>query len=123
MLIVTTNDLAGHRVEAVFGQVMGLTVRSSNAVTDFTSSIMANFGGELSGMTQLVRDSRNEVIERMTAEAEDLGANAILAMRYSTSDLNTTWTEVCVYGTAVYVSPIPEGEPGATIQSSSVPLN
>ena len=61
------------------------------------------FGGELKGMTKALVDSRNEVIERMVAEAEQKGGNAIVAMRFDTSEMGDTWTEICAYGTAVRV--------------------
>ena len=61
------------------------------------------FGGELKGMTQALSDSRQQVLERMVSEAEAKGGNAILAMRFDSSDIGGTWTEVCAYGTAVKV--------------------
>ncbi|MCZ2111898.1 MAG: YbjQ family protein [Dehalococcoidia bacterium] len=103
MLIVTTNDLPGYEVVEVLGEVFGLTVRSRNAFSQLGSGIKSVFGGELKGMTQALTDSRNQVMERMVAEAEAKGANAILAMRFDTSEMGTTWTEICAYGTAVKV--------------------
>ena len=58
-------------------------------------------GGELKGMTKALVDSRNEVIERMVEEAEAKGANAVVAMRFDTSEMGGNWTEICAYGTAV----------------------
>lgn len=106
MLIVTTNDLPGYEVEEVFGEVFGLTVRARNIGSQLGSGIKSMFGGELKGMTQALADSRHQVLERMVEEAEGKGANAILAMRFDTSDLGGTWTEVCSYGTAVKVRKI-----------------
>ncbi len=103
MLIVTTNDLPGYEVVEVLGEVFGLTVRSRNAFSQLGSGIKSVFGGELKGMTQALTDSRNQVMERMVAEAEAKGANAILAMRFDTSEMGTTWTEICAYDTAVKV--------------------
>jgi uncharacterized protein YbjQ (UPF0145 family) len=103
MIIATTNDLPGYVVEEVFGEVFGLTVRSRNIGSQIGSGFKSLFGGELKGMTQLLSDSRHEVEKRMIAEAEAKGANAILAMRFDTSELGSTWTEVCAYGTAVRV--------------------
>lgn len=103
MLIVTTNDAPGYEVEEVIGEVFGLTVRSRNIGSQIGAGLKSMFGGELTGMTKMLSESRNEVIARMVAEAEAKGANAILAMRFDTSDLGTTWTEVCAYGTAVRV--------------------
>ena len=61
------------------------------------------FGGELKGMTKPLIDSRQQVIERMVEEAEAKGANAIIAMRFDTSEMGDTWTEICAYGTAVRI--------------------
>ena len=118
MIIVTTNDIAGYRIDAIYGEVMGLTVRSRDIGASFTASLRSIAGGELPEMTRLLYESRHEVMRRMIAEAEAKGANAIVAMRFDTSHLGTNWTEVCVYGSAVIVSPIAAGEPGSTLQSA-----
>jgi uncharacterized protein YbjQ (UPF0145 family) len=101
MLIATTNDLPGRQVVEVLGEVMGLTVRSRNVGSQFGASLKSLVGGELKGMTKALIDSRPQVIERMVAEAEAKGADAILAMRFDTSELGPGWTEICAYGTAV----------------------
>jgi uncharacterized protein YbjQ (UPF0145 family) len=119
MIIVTTNEIPGYRFDAVFGEVMGLTVRSRDVVSNFTAGLRAFAGGELPEMTQALYESRHQVVQRMVTEAEAKGANAIVAMRFDASDMGTNWTEICVYGTAVFVSPLAEGEPGATVQSIS----
>ena len=104
MLIATTNDLPGYEVEEVFGEVFGLTVRSRNAFSQVGAGLKSVFGGELKGMTKMLADSRAEVLQRLVAEAEAKGANAILAMRFDTSELGNTWSEICAYGTAVRVA-------------------
>jgi uncharacterized protein YbjQ (UPF0145 family) len=101
MLISTMNDLPGRTVVEVYGEVMGLTVRSRNIGSQMGASLKSLIGGELKGMTKALVDSRQEVIQRMTEEAEAKGADAILAMRFDTSELGPNWTEVCAYGTAV----------------------
>src|SRR5207237_8320627 len=101
MLIVTTNDLPGWRIDEVLGEVFGLTVRSRNAFSQMGAGLKSMFGGELKGMTKALADSREEVIQRMVAEAEAKGANAIVAMRCDTSEMGDMWTEICAYGTAV----------------------
>lgn len=103
MLISTMNDLPGYEVTEVLGEVFGLTVRSRNAVSQLGSQLRSVFGGELKGMTQALTDSRNQVIERMVEEAQLKGGDAILAMRFDTSELGSTWTEICAYGTAVKI--------------------
>jgi uncharacterized protein YbjQ (UPF0145 family) len=101
MLIATTNDLPGYVIEEVYGEVFGLTVRSRNAFSQMGAGLKSMFGGELKGMTKALADSRTEVTERMVAEAEAKGANAIVAMRFDTSEMGDMWTEICAYGTAV----------------------
>jgi uncharacterized protein YbjQ (UPF0145 family) len=101
MLIATTNDLPGWEITEVLGEVFGLTVRSRNIGSQIGSGMKSLFGGELKGMTQALTDSRQQVIERMVAEAEAKGGNAIVAMRFDTSEMGSTWTEICAYGTAV----------------------
>ncbi|HZT16256.1 MAG TPA: YbjQ family protein [Gaiellaceae bacterium] len=103
MLIATTNDLPGYVVDEVYGEVFGLTVRSRNIGSQIGAGLKSIVGGELKGMTKALADSREQVIERMCAEAEAKGANAILAMRFDTSELGSMWTEICAYGTAVRV--------------------
>ncbi|MGO4249847.1 YbjQ family protein [Paenarthrobacter sp. RAF54_2] len=117
MLIVTSNEIPGHRIDAVFGEVMGLTVRSRDIGSQMLAGFRSLGGGELPEMTRALYESRQEVMARMVNEAQQRGANAIVAMRFDTSEMGTNWTEVCAYGTAVYVLPLGEGEPGATGQS------
>ena len=101
MIISTTNELPGYEIQEVLGEVFGLTVRSRNIGSQFGAGLKSMLGGELKGMTKALVDSRNDVIARMVAEAEAKGANAIVAMRFDTSDMGTGWTEICAYGTAV----------------------
>ena len=107
MLIVTMNDIPGYDVEAVQGEVFGLTVRSRNLFSQIGSALKSLAGGEVKGMTTMLQQSREQGIARMVAEAEAKGANAIIAMRFDTSELGTNWTEICAYGTAVRVTPDP----------------
>ena len=103
MLITTMNDIPGHEVEEVYGEVFGLTVRSRNIGSQLGAGLKSILGGELKGMTKALSDSRQQVIERMVEEAERKGANAIMAMRFDTSEMGSNWTEICAYGTAVRV--------------------
>ena len=84
--------------------MFGLTVRSRNAFSQFGAGLKSIMGGELKGMTKALVDSRNDVIARMTEEAEAKGANAVVAMRFDTSEMGDTWTEICAYGTAVRIN-------------------
>ena len=101
MLISTMNDLPGYEIEEVLGEVFGLTVRSRNVGSQVGASFKSLVGGELKGMTKLLIEGREHATERLTEEAEAKGANAIVAFRFDTSELGSTWTEICAYGTAV----------------------
>jgi uncharacterized protein YbjQ (UPF0145 family) len=101
MLITTGNDLPGYEITETLGEVMGLTVRSRNIGSQIGAGFKSLVGGELKGMTKALTASREQVIERMVEEATAKGADAIIAMRFDTSELGGAWTEICAYGTAV----------------------
>jgi len=106
MLVVTTNDIPGWEIQRVCGEVFGLTVRSRNAFSQMGAGLKSIFGGELQGMTKNLADSRNEVMARMIEAARERGGNAVIAMRFDTSEMADTWTEICAYGTAVVAVPV-----------------
>lgn len=120
MLIVTTNDIPGYRIEAVLGEVMGMTVRAANIGQNIVASFRSIGGGEVDEYTKLVYDSRQQVMQRMWQDATARGANAIVGMRFDTGDIAQAFSEVCAYGTAVVVEPIADGQTGATKQSAGV---
>ncbi len=101
MLITTMNDIPGWEIDEVFGEVFGLTVRSRNIGSQLGAGLKSILGGELKGMTKALVESREQVTQRMVEEAEAKGANAIVAMRFDTSEMGSNWTEICAYGTAV----------------------
>jgi uncharacterized protein YbjQ (UPF0145 family) len=101
MIVTTMNDIPGYTVDEVYGEVMGLTVRSRNLGSQIGAGLKSILGGELKGMTKALMDSREQVMARMVEEAEAKGANAIIAMRFDTSEMGGQWTEICAYGTAV----------------------
>ena len=103
MLISTMNDLPGYEITEVHGEVFGLTVRSRNLGSQIGAAFKSLVGGELKGMTKMLADGREHATERLIEEAEAKGANAIIAFRFDTSELGSTWTEICAYGTAVRV--------------------
>ncbi len=105
VLVSTMNDVPGYRVTRVFGDVIGLTVRSRHLGSQIGAGLKSLKGGELKGMTKNLSDSRHQVMERMVEEAQARGANAVLAMRFDTSEVGGNWTEICAYGTAVTVVP------------------
>jgi uncharacterized protein YbjQ (UPF0145 family) len=101
MIVTTMNDIPGYQVDEVYGEVMGLTVRARNVGSQLGASLKSIIGGELKGMTKALMDSREQVMQRMIEEAETKGANAVIAMRFDTSEMGANWTEICAYGTAV----------------------
>jgi uncharacterized protein YbjQ (UPF0145 family) len=104
VIISTMNDLPGYEIEEVFGEVFGLTVRSRNLGSQIGAGFKALVGGELKGMTKMLAQGREHATERLVQEAEGKGANAVIAFRFDTSELGSTWTEICAYGTAVRVT-------------------
>jgi uncharacterized protein YbjQ (UPF0145 family) len=101
MIITTMNDLPGYDIEEVLGEVFGLTVRARNLGSQIGATFKSLAGGELKGMTKMLAQGREHAQQRLIEEAESKGANAIVAFRFDTSELGTTWTEICAYGTAV----------------------
>jgi uncharacterized protein YbjQ (UPF0145 family) len=104
ILVTTMNDLPGHQVTQVFGEVFGLTVRSRHIGSDIGASLKGLVGGEIKGYTKMLASSRVEAIERLRQAAADLGANAVIAMRFDCNELGSNMTEVAAYGTAVTVT-------------------
>lgn len=106
MMVVTSNEIPGWEIQRVCGEVFGLTVRSRNAFSQLGAGFKSMFGGELQGMTRNLIDSRNEVMGRMLEAARAKGGNAVICMRFDTSEMADTWTELCAYGTAVVAVPV-----------------
>ncbi len=104
MIITTMNDLPGYAIEEVLGEVFGLTVRARNVGSQIGASFKSLVGGELKGMTKMLGEGREHAQQRLVEAAEAKGANAIIAFRFDTSELGSTWTEICAYGTAVRAS-------------------
>jgi uncharacterized protein YbjQ (UPF0145 family) len=101
VIITTMNDLPGYEIEEVLGEVFGLTVRSRHLGSQIGASFKSLVGGELKGMTKMLAEGRRDAQQRLLDEAQAKGANAIIAFRFDTSELGSTWTEICAYGTAV----------------------
>ncbi|MDR2895277.1 MAG: YbjQ family protein [Propionibacteriaceae bacterium] len=117
MLIVTTPDIPGYAIDAVLGEVMGITVRSANIGANFLAGLKSLGGGEVSEYTNLVYESRSQVMQRMWDQCVQRGGNAVVNMRYDTGDIAQSFSEVCAYGTAVVVRPIATAAEGGTPQS------
>jgi uncharacterized protein YbjQ (UPF0145 family) len=106
MLVVTSNDISGYQIRAVFGEVFGVTVRARNVGAGFTAGLRSIGGGEIPEMTQLLLQSRNEAMGRMIYQAQQRGANAVISFRFDNGEIAGRWTEICAYGTAVWVDPV-----------------
>jgi uncharacterized protein YbjQ (UPF0145 family) len=101
VLVVTMNEIPGWRIEEVHGDVFGLVVRVRNYFSNKGAQFRTIAGGEVGGYTKMLTDSRYEARERMLDEARDLGANAIVAMRFDCNSIGEIMNEIAAYGTAV----------------------
>ena len=105
MIIVTTENIANHRVVKTLGLVRGNTVRARHIGKDILAGLRNVVGGEIHEYAKLIAESREQSLDRMAAEAESLGANAVLATRFSTSVMMGGAAELLAIGTAVIVEP------------------
>ena len=105
MLITTANELPGYDITQVIGEVFGLTVRSRNIGSQLGAGLKSLVGGELRGMTTMLAQGRQQAIDRLVEETQAKGGNAIVAMRFDTSEFGGMGTEICAYGTAVVAQP------------------
>jgi uncharacterized protein YbjQ (UPF0145 family) len=103
MLVVNTEFVPGKRVVRILGLVQGNTVRAKHIGRDIAASLKNIVGGELKGYTELLTESRRQAVERMLAQAQQLGANAVLNVRFSTSSVTQGASELYAYGTAAMV--------------------
>lgn len=101
MLLSNTEYITGHKIIRHLGLVQGSTVRSKHAGRDLMAGLKNIVGGELKGYTELLNESRQEALERMQAQAQQLGANAVINVRFSTSNIAAGASELLAYGTAV----------------------
>ncbi|MFF9097308.1 MULTISPECIES: YbjQ family protein [unclassified Streptomyces] len=104
VLVVTTNDVPGYRVQQVIGEVFGLTVRSRHIGSQIGAGLKSLVGGELRGLTKTLVETRNQAMDRLVEQARARGANAVLAFRFDVTEAADVGTEVCAYGTAVVVA-------------------
>ena len=103
MIVVTTNDLPGHKVLRHIGLVRGLTVRSRNLVANIGGGLQSLLGGNVTIYSDLAEQARQEAYDNLVAHAVGMGANAVIAMRYDANEIMEGITEVLAYGTAVWV--------------------
>ena len=105
MIITTTPFVAGYRVAETRGQVFGLVVRSRGLGGNMVAGLRSIMGGEIHEYTSLLEDTRRQAIDRMVQNATLMGANGILSMRFDSTELAGTMSEIVAYGTAVIVEP------------------
>ena len=105
MIIATAPFIAGYRVVETKGQVFGLVVRSRGVAGNMMASLRSIAGGEIHEYTSLLEDTRRQAIDRMVQNATMVGANAVISMRFDSSEMATTMTEIVAYGTAVVLVP------------------
>src|SRR6266446_5227544 len=106
MLIATCERIAGQKVRDVKGQCFGVVVRSRGIGGNIVAGLRSIVGGEIHEYTQLLEEARHHAIDRMTANATAMGANAIVMMRFDSSEIGQTMSEIVAYGTAVRVEPV-----------------
>ena len=105
MLLTNIESVPGKQIVAHFGLVQGSTIRSKHFGRDFAASLKNIVGGELKGYTELLIEARKEATGRMVAQARELGANAVINVRYTTSSVTQGASEILAYGTAVQIAP------------------
>ena len=101
MLLVTTEEIKGKTIEEALGVVKGEVVQSKNIGRDFMAGMKTLVGGEIVGYTEMIREARQIATKRMVDEAEKLGADAVVGVRYGSSAVMQGAAEIIVYGTAV----------------------
>lgn len=118
MIVVNTETIPGHEITEMRGLVQGNTIRAKHVGRDIAASLKNLVGGELKGYTELLTEARRQSLERMMAQAQQLGANAIVNVRFTTSAITQGAAELYAYGTAVLVRPI-DGEPDTTVDGAA----
>ena len=113
MIVVNTETIIGMRIVQSMGIVQGSTVRAKHVGRDIAASLKNLVGGELKGYTELLTEARRQAMERMLAQAKQLGANAVVNVRFSTSSITQGAAELYAYGTAVVVEKEGEGPQNA----------
>jgi uncharacterized protein YbjQ (UPF0145 family) len=106
VIVTTTENIPGYRVTNVIGQAFGLTVRSRGVGGNVAASLKSLVGGEIRSYTKLLEDARREAIDRLVETATAAGANAVVMMRFDSSEMGQTMSEIVAYGTAVVVEQV-----------------
>jgi uncharacterized protein YbjQ (UPF0145 family) len=107
MIVVTTNDLPGREIIETIGMVRGSTVRARNFFRDFSACLRILVGGEIPEYTKLIAEAREQAHDRLVEEARARGADAVVAFRFTSSEIARAAAEVVAYGTAVKLAKRP----------------
>ena len=105
MLVVTTPTVAGARIREMKGQVFGIVVRSRGLGGNIMAGLRSLGGGEITEYTEMLEAARRHALDRMVQNAQSMGANAVLAMRFDSSELGQMMSEIVAYGTACIIEP------------------
>ena len=103
MLLVTTSEIPGRKIKKVLGLVKGNTIRARHLGRDLVAALRNLVGGEITDYTKMLAESREQAIDRMVEQAKEMGANAVVGIRFTTSSVMQGAAELLVYGTAVIV--------------------
>jgi uncharacterized protein YbjQ (UPF0145 family) len=106
MLVATTESVAGHRTVETRGQCFGVVVRSRGIGGNVMAGLRSIVGGEIKEYTQMIEEARRHAIDRMVENATAMGANAVVMMRFDSSEIGQTMSEIVAYGTAVVIEPL-----------------
>lgn len=105
MIIVTSENVSGHRIVATKGEVFGVVVRSRGLGGNLMAGLRSIVGGEINEYTQMLEEARRHATDRMVQNAQAMGANAVIVMRFDSSEIGQTMSEIVAYGTAVVIEP------------------
>ena len=101
MIVVTTPDIAGRQITRTLGQVFGVVVRSRGIGGNLIAGLRSIVGGEITEYTEMLEEARRHALDRMVQNASAMGANAVVAMRFDSSEIGDTMSEIVAYGTGV----------------------
>jgi uncharacterized protein YbjQ (UPF0145 family) len=114
MIVATTPYISGHRIVETKGMVFGLVVRSRGLGGNIMAGLRSIGGGEIHEYTELLEDTRRQAIDRLVRNATMAGGNAVISMRFDSSEIANTMSEIVAYGTAVLAEPDASQSAGAT---------
>lgn len=106
MIVATTENIAGRRVSQTIGQVFGVVVRSRGLGGNIMAGLRSIVGGEITEYTQLLEEARRHAVDRMVQNAQTMGADAIVMMRFDSAEMGQSMSEIVAYGTAVTLEPL-----------------